>query len=158
MVFLEFIGILLLIVAILAFFGFRLSHNAGKKAAKIIKTIDEKYLDYIEKSMSSYLLSEKNDEIDTQKICEEALIILKPEVDAVISHINATDLSDVKINYESIFFKNTVTLAESFFEKRHKRNTDLISQNDIDKFYQAVKDAVKADVTRRVIDWKTGNF
>lgn len=155
--------IILVGVAILAglvSFGYKLSQKAGKEAQKIIESADERYQDFVEKYLANLVLEGKEVDLDfkLKEILHHAFVVLKPEIDGLIAHINATSLSDVKIKYDSPYFRNVCNVAQMLYEQRHKNNSLLVSDMDKDRLYEAFKDAIRADLMQRMLALKAGLF
>lgn len=143
-----FIILIALAVASLLLLGVGLSARAGKRGKSLAKNLDEKYVEFVEATIANTIVTQKDFDSEIDAITEKAKTLLKPEIDGLIAHINATDLGDVKLNYESSSFNNIVSLAESFYEKRHKKKHTL-SREDEKKLYQALEDGIRADLIRR---------
>jgi hypothetical protein len=161
------------IIGIAAYFGDKLSKNAASKATELLVGMEEHYLNFLEKQKTLFLLSAKQhlqdntEEISMtaveltpeqlQTTIDELFVIIKPEIDALIGHINATNLSDVKMQSNSRFFRNVAHIAESFYEKR-KNSKEPLTERDEEKMYSAVKDAIRSDLKERIVNWQLGNM
>lgn len=158
---LEIIVGIFCIVGILAALGFRLSAVAGKTAGKLFKVLDHKYENFTEKLIAAGVVTEGAEKIiqlDKTTMSEDIFTVIKPEVDGLISHINATDLSDVKVKYISKYFKNAVRMCEEFFEKRHQHSSHILNEKDKERFYTAFKEAILADITERMVNLQIGQI
>ena len=152
------------VVGILVYLGSKMSASAGSKATNMLHNLEERYDAYIEKQKTLLLLEQNPDSAENpladaalEKYADEAFTVLKPEIDALIGQINATNLSDVKISVEPRFFRNIASLCEAFFEKRRKTKQP-ISEQDEAKMYLALKEAIIADLKQRALNWKIGNM
>jgi hypothetical protein len=160
MIVVEIIAVVLLLGTIAFVAGDKMSKNAGSKAARLIEGLDEHYNDFIGKQQTLLVLENKDTaptEGMFQHYADEVFIVLKPEIDALIGHINATTLSDVTLSYKSRFFQNVAALTESYFEKR-KATQVVITERDEERLYSAVRDAIRADLKERLLNWKIGNL
>lgn len=150
---------------ILALYGSKLSNSAGNRAGEALQRLDEHYDSYIEKQ-KTLLLLENSGEPQASVMSNEALShfvdevfsIVKPDIDALIGQINSTSLSDVKITANVRYFRNVASLAEALFEKRRTLGVGAVTEKDEEKIYQAVKDAILADLKERALNWKIGNM
>lgn len=150
---------------ILALYGNKLSNSAGNKAGEALQRLDEHYDSYIEKQ-KTLLLLENNGEPQAGVISNDALShyveevfsIVKPDIDALIGQINSTNLSDVKVTVKVRYFRNVASIAEALFEKRRNLGVGAVTEKDEEKIYQAVKDAILADLKERALNWKIGNM
>lgn len=145
------------IVAFLAL-GFSLSHRAAKKAGKLIKEIEDKYVLFIISRFSYQVVQADNLEVDQQKIGEEAMAILKPQIDGLISHINATDMGSVRTSVDSKIFPNLISLTNQFFETSKASEDGKLGKQEEAEVYQAVREAIQADITHKSLKLEMGEF
>jgi len=150
-------GIIFAAIVMLLLLGLGLSRSVGKKAGRIIKAIEQKYHDYMEKKISTILLDDQQDEIDVSGLEKEIIILIKPEMEALIAQINANTYSDVSIKLEAPRFHNLASTAELLFEKRGNNKTQSITEEDEQKLFDTIKDAVRADLVQRKVDWNLTN-
>jgi hypothetical protein len=150
--------VILLILGVAVYYGNQMSLSAGKKAGNLFKTLDNKYADFAEKSIATEIIEHDDIDFNTQKLCEQILMVIKPEIDGVLAHINTTELSDVKVKYESKYFKNAASLTEEYFKKRYKNTHLPVSDKDRERFFEAFKDAVLADLMQKMMNLKTGKL
>jgi hypothetical protein len=136
--------------------GFYLSFVAGKKTALLLKSIDEKYEDFVVNYIANNIVEQNKFDLDKDELAHSALVVIKPEIEGIIAHINSTSSTDVPINYNSKYFKNIASIARTLFDKRHKTQHE-VSQADEHKLYTAFQDAIEADLTRRLLNLKVGN-
>lgn len=132
--------------------------RASKKAIEILKNLEKKYEDYVERRINLNIL--KNDEINIEqsKLVDDTIIILTPEIEALVAHINATIYSSIEIDYEAKYFKNMVTLAEQFFRKTGDSKTKNLNKKDVDKLFASVKSSIISDLKRRILNMETLDF
>lgn len=157
MTFFNLILIGVAVITALAILGFQLSANAGKKAGGILKNVDKKYADFIERYLSNKIVNNEEENLDREELMNDVMVLLKPEIDGLLAHINATELSDVKIKYSTKFFQNALNISEELFERRNSSKAPL-NARDMDRFYESFKDAIRADLTRRLLNLKAGDF
>ncbi len=147
------------IFLLLVLFGTKLSANAASRAGKIIMEIDKKYENFVQKKLTMSVLKKSDLSVDKEQIKKEVLIILKPDIEALISQISATkNASDVKIDYNSNYFQNLKSLAEKYYRITNDRNSPILSNDEMEEFFDAIKTGIDADLTKRVLDLETGNF
>jgi hypothetical protein len=137
--------------------GFYLSFVAGKKTALLLKAIDEKYEDFVLNYIANNIVEQNNFDLDKYELVHTVLVVIKPEIESIIAHINSTSSTDVPIKYNSKYFKNIAPIARTLFDKRHKTQHE-VSQMDENKLYTAFQDAIEADLTRRLLNIKAGNI
>ncbi len=152
-----------LIVGVIIFalmvFGSQISAKAGGRAKKLIVTIDKKYDKFIDKRLTLSILKKTDFDFDTEKIKEEVITLLKPDIEALTSQIVATkNTSGVKINYTSKYFQNLTSLAERYFRITDERGSQDLTVLEKDEFYKAINSGIDSDLTRRILDLKTRGF
>ncbi|MCS6821803.1 MAG: hypothetical protein NZ551_08030 [Microscillaceae bacterium] len=152
----EFLILLGGLVGFFYFLGRQTSLSAGKRGADFIADIEQKYIQFASQSLSAAVL--QNKEMDTAQLAktveEEALVILKPEVEALIAYINRTDASNVKIKYKAKVFKNLALLTEEFLEMRNKDNTFTLGKKEEDRLMDYLRDAIRANLVQLFLDFR----
>jgi uncharacterized protein (UPF0333 family) len=152
------IGIVVLLFVIFAVFGDHAAKSVGKKAKKLMISLDLKYEDFVEKRITLNILKNESFDIDIEKITEEALMILKPDIDGVISQINANSMSTAEIDYDSKYFKNAVSLINSLYRKKFTYSNKMLARGDEIEFNYCFRDGIKADLAKRKLDLETNNY
>lgn len=132
-----------------------LAMMASRRADRILKRMEKQYEDVVEVLLAQTYLKDENME-DREEAIHTCMQALKPYIDSLLSHINATDASDVKVNFPTKYFANVASFADSLFYKRHKNSDFPISKEDEDKMYAILKDAISADVIKRTLYLKAG--
>ncbi|MCB9235234.1 MAG: hypothetical protein H6581_26500 [Bacteroidia bacterium] len=154
---------LIIILAILGLIGLgvwyflmsREAAKAAKRASDLLKEIDEKYEKFATQQLSNNILGNGSQVIDPRKLNRDLMVFLKPQVDALISHINATTIAQVSISYRSKYFPNLVTMTESSFRTSQSSPGRRLLGHDENRFYEAIKDGVAADLAKRRLDGET---
>lgn len=91
--------------------------------------------------------------IDVESFVESTFIILKPDVDALLAFVNATD-ENIQTQYTARYFNNTVALIDAYCSWRSKHPHLMLSEEHERKMYTSVKDVIRADIQRRLIELK----
>ncbi len=158
---LPYIIIMVSIVVLLIFLGF-LGNQEAKKTTKKIKkyltALEDKYEDFIEKRLTLSILKKDTFDVDVDDILRQSIVIMKPEIEGILSDINATDLSTITVNANLKYFSNAVSLVNSLFQKSRAAEDKQLSPEDEESLYECVKDAIRADIAKRVLDFKTRNY
>lgn len=154
----SFWGIILVVFLGFMGLGFYLSYSASLKARTLFRSLDKKYEDFVQKSISSGIIESDSYQLDMQALMADIMLVIKPEIDAILAHINTTDVSDVRIKGGSRFFKNVAQISEELYEKRNKNKDIPVSDQDKARFLEAFKDAVVADLTQRKVDLRLGRL
>jgi phosphopantothenate synthetase len=147
----------LALIGLLAFVGDRVAAVDGKQAALIIQKFDEKYEEFVNAKLSFWILKDQSIREKLPQLREEIMKILKPDIDALIHHVNSSIYTGVKIPYISKYFRNIVSMAESFYRIKQKNANKLLSEEDIKKFLQSCREAIEADLRTRVLNLDLGN-
>lgn len=154
---LFFIAVILIIFLIFVLIGMSFASKIGKKSGKVIQAMDQKYDNYIKKVITIQVLK-KDEETDLTDLIEDLIVILRPEIEALVSLVNTNDMSDVKVKYESTYFRNIVTLLESFFHNLNIPKHRTLTDQEIEQLYNQVRQALRADFEIREIDLKMGKI
>jgi hypothetical protein len=131
----------------------RLTTNAGVRAGEFINTIELRYDDIVEQRMEQQTEQGAASQLtlDVEQFIEDVFVMVKPELEALLAHINTTDEAQVKVQYTSRFFTNVVALADAYFAWRGKHPEEMLSREQDEKMYTAFKDAMRADVRQRLL-------
>lgn len=135
--------VILALVGLLAFVGGRVAAVDGKQAAKIIESLDRKYENFVEARKAFLVASQQS----VENFIEDVMKIIKPEIEALVRHVNQSIYTGVRIPYVSTYFKNVVLLAESLYElKKHKN----LREEYIRKFLDSCRESIESDLRRRL--------
>ncbi len=149
---------LIFIFVIFGVIGNKESKKAGQQAADILSKIDLKYNEFIEKKIRSKILQEEDFNFNNDALTENVFTLLKPDIDALISHINSTNYSSARTEYKSKYFPNLPALTNEMFERSTEKADDTLSRKDEKEFYAAFHDGIKSDLILRINELKAGNF
>lgn len=150
--------VLLILIVFVTYYGNKESNKAGQEAAIILSRIEEKYGEFVERKIRNRILTYSNFDLNQDKIIEEAIILLKPDIEGLISHINATTYSRPKTTYEAKYFSNIPHLTNEMFIKSTKSKNDSLSEKDEQDIFEGFKDGMKADLLHRITELKDGEF
>ena len=150
MIFLGFLGFILL--------GWYFGYTTSLRAKALFRSLDKKYERFIKRSIASSIIDREDYQLDIEQLLRDSLLVIKPDIDVIIAHINANKMSGVKLIRASRFFKNVTNISEELYEKRSLNKEQRLDQDDIDRFNMAFKDAVIADLTQRKVDLKLGKI
>lgn len=148
MIWIEILMVLGAIVAGFYYLGNRLTLNASKKIGTIVQELDHTYSSALEAKL---LVSNQNMHNEIQILVDELFVLIKPQVDSLIFYINSVSLSDIHSNYSSFYFSNVLSLAESYCTRRHQNSSYFVTDKDEEKMYQVLKEAIIADLNKRLI-------
>lgn len=138
--------------------GLYLSYQATLQASNLFRSLEKKYALFASKVVEDHILRDENQPLDIDKVQEEVLIIIKPELEGILAHINSTTMSGVKVAQKTSYFPNLARISEELYRKRNKDKNQPISQDDRDRFYAACQDAILSDLTQRKINLRLGNI
>lgn len=150
--------VLIILFVIAAFMGDKAGKKAGKRARKLLMVIDSKYQDFIEKRITYNILKNESLDLDIETVAEEAMVIIKPDISGLIAHINGTTYSTAEVSYDSVYFRNAVSLTNEFYGKSRENRGKVLTNEDEQEYYGSFKDAIKSDLSKRLLDLKTGNL
>ncbi|MBN2441047.1 MAG: hypothetical protein JXJ04_06865 [Spirochaetales bacterium] len=144
-----------ILIAVFIFFcfaaimGTRDAKKIGKRVGKIIKTMDAKYNSFIETKMSNKIIQSNSVAMNKEELLASAILVLKPDIESLISIINSTNYGEVEVKYTSQFFNNIVTLCQALFAQSRKNESKTLSAEEEEKLYSNIKDSILADLTTR---------
>lgn len=83
--------------------------------------------------------------------------MVRADIEALISVINTTESTDVKIRHKSPYFQMVVHKAEELYVKRYKEKMHL---NETEKvaLYQSFSDCLKYTLEAQLLKIKSGTF
>ncbi|BDS12842.1 hypothetical protein [Aureispira anguillae] len=145
---LGFIGILILV----AIAGNKDAKNKALDAAARIKTMELKYEDYIEKNIHDHLLEKNGLQVDPERLAQDTLKLIAPDLNGLITLINSTTYSNVEINYTATYFPNIVSLTEDYFRQSQKNKSKRLTEIEEETFRTNALDAILADIRRRLLN------
>ncbi|MDW3650490.1 MAG: hypothetical protein R8P61_25675 [Bacteroidia bacterium] len=120
---------------------------------RLLAQLDLKYTDFVKKRITLSILEDKDSREEFSRISLEAERILKPDVEALYARLNSAPLTSASLKYHSPYFAAIIALIESRGGK-YKQEGEMFSKNEL---YQALKDAIDADLAKRELDYKVGN-
>jgi hypothetical protein len=156
----SFWGILvLLLIGAFIFFmyiGNKESEKAGKEAGDILSRIENKYDGFIVRKIQNSILQDDTLDFDQDRLFSELMVLLKPDINALISHINSTRYSSVKTIHQAMYFTNLAPLINEMFIKSRKNFSKVLNEDDEAEIFKAFEDIIKADMMQRTIQLKEG--
>lgn len=127
--------------------------NASRNIRNLLLGIENRYADFVRQRITLSILEDREIDQESTAISKEAMTILKPEIDTLIAHINTMAMPDVRLNYQAKFFRNAVSLVGRYLA--NEKSSAGLSERQIEDLYHAFEDAIKADLTQRILDVKT---
>ncbi|MEM7106010.1 MAG: hypothetical protein AAF502_22935 [Bacteroidota bacterium] len=156
---------LFLIIGALMVFAFYYFARMGQKeadlvatkAADILRNLDDQYESFIEQKL---LIAAKEQEmdLDVETITEEAMLILKPNIEGLLAHMNANKTyGGVNVQYYSRYFKNIVPTVDAYFLKSYQNKSTMFTEREEERFSQAFEGAIISDLKQRLLELKSGS-
>jgi hypothetical protein len=156
-IFLLILGIALGLFVLMVYVGHRLNLAASKKLQIFFENIDQKYEDFIKPFLAQKLIEGEIETLDIQGISEKFMSLVRGDIEALISVINTTESTDVKIRYKSQHFQMVIHKAEELYMKRYTEKRHL---NEAEKtaLYQSFSDCLKYTLEAQLLKIKSGTF
>ncbi len=145
-----FLFITVIIIALLA--AARDTKKAGNRVIRYLLDIEERYAYYINQKIEQADSSKHSLELNKNNIVNEAIIILKPDIEALIAHINSTVYNNVKIEYYHGIFKSIAPISEQHFKQSRRHKNKKLSEAEEEEFFAAFEDAIRSDLTSRLLE------
>ena len=143
----RFTGIIFIVaLVIILYVLFKLWKSASGFSAKVndfLKDIDATYDDFIRKRINLAYLEDKDLKAETSAIKSEALVILKPQISALIHHLQSGDNQELNISHKSTHFSGLPALLKS----------NTVREEQI---YKSIEESIEASISARILDLKTG--
>lgn len=134
------------------------SKNKALNAIARIESMEAKYEKYVEKNIHNHIL-EKNDlQVDADILAKDTLKFILPDLNGLLSLVNSTTYTAVEINHTAQYFPNLVSLTENYFLQSQKSKNKKLSPEEEETFRKTALDAIQADLQRRLLDLKIGDF
>ncbi len=150
----RFIGFIVLGLIIFLIFYYSGSNNAKTKTyadrlKEFFSFLDNKYESFVEKYFTREILSENKITIDKDIFFEELLIIIKPDLDSLVSLINSIKTNHLTIAYKSKNFSSLIFLTEELIKRKHQNPNKTLTTEDEGKIMRTFHNAVLADIKNR---------
>ena len=146
--------ILVGLITLIMIFAQYETNRVAKRIKSLLAEIDRKYEAYVEQQLTYNILKNENVGFDSLRLTHEVMIIIAPEMEAIVAKVNATTYSSITIDYESKFFKNAVMVAESLFGKGMRDSKKKVLPQAEKEFYAAFRTAIESDLTQRTLSLK----
>jgi len=151
------LGVIVLFV-IAAAFGTMDANRKGRAAAERIVQMEQKYNDFVGKYIENHILQKDDFEVDFDQLVTDATQVIKPDLDGLLSLVNSTTYSIVSVKIEPQYFPNLVSLTDDFFRQSQSNKTKRLTEQNESDYYAAAKEAIEADIRKRLLDLQVGGF
>lgn len=150
--------ILLIVFLIILLLNRKVNKVSGKRIASQLKKADKRYDEYISKRINEYIIKHDNFEFDKDVLADESLELLRPQIETIISYVNAAQGKAIEVNHPNGFFPNAAPLCEHLFYKKQKSRGKELKPDDEKRLHEAFKDSIKADLSERIFKLKAGEI
>ncbi|GAB4407194.1 MAG: hypothetical protein OHK0053_33760 [Microscillaceae bacterium] len=147
---------LVAIVILLLIYAGRDEKRIIRQTEQFFKELDQKYEDYVEKKLNLAVVSQDNQDADLDTMLRQVFTILKPNVDGILAYVNSITYSSIALKHQTRYFKGASTLTQELF--RSTGDGKAMTEADRKRFYESFQDAIRADLTQRLIDLKANNY
>ncbi|MBN1252078.1 MAG: hypothetical protein JXA16_08070 [Bacteroidales bacterium] len=114
----------------------------------LFKKIDKKYEAFLKKNVENIFLTSDNYNNEIEKLVDLSFTILKPEIKSIYTVIKLSGQNKIKIDYNSIFFENSIVISEALYNRDLKINQ--LKAEDEDNFYYSFKESITSDLIQRL--------
>jgi hypothetical protein len=150
--------ILLVVFLIVMLLNRRVNKVSGKRIADLLKKTDKRYDEFISKRIDEHIIKKNDFNLDKDRLAKESTDLLKPQIETIISHINAAQGKSIEVNYKKGFFPNVAPLCEHLFLKKERSRQKELSREDENRLFTAFEDSIKADISERSFKLKAGEI
>ncbi len=144
---------LLAAIVIAVILRYRNGKKARQRILSILSKLDADYEDFIRKRITTTILHSNTIELDVDNITDESFTVLKPDMDALMSLINSKEKVLLPIRHSSPVFGSIAEQLNVLLVKYSKTSIRL-SKEDVEKIQLLLKDSIRADITKRIVDLK----
>ncbi len=128
------------------------SHKIKKHLRSLFKDMEKEYKKFIHQKLDFEIIKNENLNINKDELVHNAITILKPYIESLYALASSNEVSQpLGINVESEHFKNLYFVAERLLMQRLPLTT-----LDKDELFQALDDALTADISKRLLQLQTG--
>lgn len=153
--FISLLLILFIVLLLILVLNRRVNKITGRRIAALLKACDKRYKNFIEKKINEHIIHHDNFDFDKDQIAHEAMELLKPQAETVISYINAAQGTEISVNYTDGTFPNVASLSEHLFLKKLKNRGKELKPDDEQRVFEAFTDSIKADISERIFKLKS---
>ncbi|NJL13038.1 MAG: hypothetical protein HC913_08615 [Microscillaceae bacterium] len=144
------------IIILLLIYAGRDEKRIIRQTEQFFKELDQKYEDYIDKKLNLAVVFQDKQEADIDAILKQVFTILKPNVDGILAYVNSITYSSIGLKHQTRYFKGASSLTQELFRSTGDGKT--MTEEDRKRFYESFQDAIRADLTQRLIDLKANNY
>ncbi|MEZ4825976.1 MAG: hypothetical protein R3C61_06735 [Bacteroidia bacterium] len=149
-----FILLLVFVSLVVVFFRYRNQYRAMlRDISRQLEEMEGLYESVVKKRLSLSVLEDRNPEKEKKAILEEVMTVLRPEIQLLLAHIQSQPVPDGKLSYKARYFRLAVVMAETML---NRSGSAEISVSEIDAFFRAFEEGAAGDISRRIIDLKSG--
>ncbi len=151
--------------AVLALVGAASGRRHARRIGGMIRALDDKYESYVRKNITLNVLEAERAE-DLGRFIDDVMVVIKPELDALIRHVNHPASCRGPVDAPSRYFTNVVSALE-YHLRCHGDGPprgDVVSDaaplttGQIEDIRRSARDAVRADLEVRELDLKMGTI
>lgn len=149
--------IILVIVIAVLILGWSVERSANKKAARLVRNLDDKYSTYIVK-VETFFLLEDREKRELNQLMDDIMRVLKPEIESLIAFAGSCDPFVPNFYEASTHFVNAAAELERFIKRRRDKIYTELSEDDLARLDRAIRDAISTDLEMRELDLKIGKI
>ncbi|MEM6268442.1 MAG: hypothetical protein AAF998_03350 [Bacteroidota bacterium] len=143
-------------LAVIAFASWD-SRRMGKRLVKVLQRMEDRYLDFVRNKISLELLASNDPDIYVESVLNEAMRLLEPDLESLISGINSSSSTRVPVSYDAELLRNLALMAESVNRTRHNSRQQL-SADQGTQLQQSLEKALRSDLMRRKMNLNAGKM
>ncbi len=128
------------------------SRRLYKTLRKIFDEMEREYENYVNSRLSMEILNKNNLDFDQQKLIDEVRTILQPYLESLWALANSSHIADnVDLKLDTKYFKNLYFLTDKFLKQKLP-----LTSFEKEEMTNAMLDAVRADLSKRALQLKSG--
>ena len=151
------LGISVAFFVLMVYVGHRLNIAASNKLRSFFEKIDQEYEAFVKPYLAQKVIEDTVETLDIKDTSEQFIQLVRGDIEALISVINTTDITDAKIRYKSPNFQMVVHKTEELCGKKYTEKRHL-NESEKAMLYQSFADCIKYNLEAQLIKIKSGTF
>ena len=130
----------------------RLTDQRSDRLHGLLQQLQDRYERFMKQRLMLAYIKEDAWQDERKKLVDEALEILKPNLDALAAQVSGHSFQAAELNFDSPVFNNVAAEAEALAQQRGTTRAE--SRQEL---YRSFRDAMRADLANRWLEYQVGD-